>query len=225
MNSTDYWKTYTMDKISIMLMSTMLLYFGSSNKVLGAKLTVYNNYEDYVSKKGIQYEGDFEFREITKHMSLNAAKFRNVDKENGERRVKVKLWVVWGFQFGDHLFRVTEKYDVPVYVRQEGSLIYYENGIAILRMLKRGKSLDEETYRYETKTTSPAIIMDSSLISASMFVSKTLKSRIYPFSPKEKKKLVGLLPEIAAVYECLDGSVGRQMKRSRKCFGNVIKAP
>ncbi|MDA9774485.1 hypothetical protein N9B82_05970 [Saprospiraceae bacterium] len=214
-----------MKKFTLKLMLIGVLFFGNSNTMQGAKLTIYNNYEDYVSNQGIHYEGDFEFREITKHMSLNAAKFRNVDKEHGERRVKVKLWVVWGFQFGDHLFRVTEKYDVPVYVRQEGSLIYYENGAAILRMLKLGKSLDQDTYSYETKTTRPPVVMDSSLITASMFVSKTLKSRIYPFSPKEKKKLIELLPEIAAVYECLDGSVGIQMKRSRMCFDEVIKAP
>ena len=199
----------------------IMLFFSTWNylSALDNNLTVYDTYEDYVSQKGLEYEGDYKFSNVIILMNQKFINFKNLDKTSNEnRKVRLKMKRIWGFQLGDKLFRIMDRWHEPVYVRNQGDFVYYENGIAILKMLKKGVSLDGEIFKYIV------VSAEKSWSEASQFISKSLDDKIYVFSPKiKKRKIINEIPQIEDVHDCLKSTKGKKMSRTRKCIERVLK--
>ncbi|MDA9773988.1 hypothetical protein N9B82_03435 [Saprospiraceae bacterium] len=181
-----------------------------------AEIILFETHEDYLNGKGTAYEGKYEFvggiilwtRPVIRFRNLNALKDKSVyfDIQSKE---------IWGFKYGDHLFRIYDKYFIPVFVRESGDFIYYENGFAILEILDAGVSLDSKLGDYKT--------MQFGYTYKAQFVSKSLRSRIYQFTPRMKSvRVLREIPSVRSVYDCIKETEGKRLDRSRKCMKQVL---
>lgn len=94
-----------------------------------AGITIYETYEDYQADKGEKYDS------YHNHLTI-AGSVRLILKKGG-KKMKVNCKNIWGFKYDDALFRVDSKFNQPTKVVHEGDLIYYENGLAHLDMIKQ----------------------------------------------------------------------------------------
>lgn len=155
-------------------------------------VVMFDTYEDFVNKKGRNVG---KFNGFAFGMGTNYLK---VDQGNTE----VDFDKSWGFTIDSSLFRVAK---IPLLVYSAGKIVYYESGVAHLRML-----LDDD---------------GSGWISTSQtfcYFSNTLTSKVYKYNGLGKIKKVN--PESAELIECIrngfksTGSYKQEVYNTRKCM-------
>ncbi|MFT4668230.1 MAG: hypothetical protein ACI9XB_005213 [Gammaproteobacteria bacterium] len=192
----------------------MVLFSLASNNVIGQELGViiFKTFEDYKDGNGRLYEGDFKLGSFgsspgisNRHLTL-----RNKDiRTTGNKRVKIKLKTVWGFSLNGLLFRVDKSTSYPHYLFYKGDFCYYENGIAILKMVKSKGKLEENLFSY----------IDDSDWGGATFFSKSIDSKMYKFSSKRGAgKVVDKFPEYQELFDCIFPTERKNLiKKTRDC--------
>lgn len=142
------------------LKSTAILLFILVTFVGNAQVTVYKSYEDFQNKKGENYDDYHGFMHSAGNVKLT---FKKEGKKN-----KIHCKEMWGFQYNEALFRIDNN-NQPARVISVGKIIYYENGIAHLSMIRDNKESGDFSigyYCYVSKNINSELIpMPASLIS------------------------------------------------------------
>lgn len=96
-----------------------------------AQIEVYRTYEDFQRGISEQFET---YSGAMRSGSKVTLRFQNKD---GKTNIKCKE--VWGFRYKDALFRNDVEVGQPTRVMISGNIIYYENGIAHMDMIRYNK--------------------------------------------------------------------------------------
>ncbi|UTW66905.1 hypothetical protein KFE94_01970 [bacterium SCSIO 12643] len=169
--------------ISITLFFALSIFTVSANTVI----TVYKTYEDYQNKIGEKYDKYDGYIHSLGKVKLYLYK-------NGVK-TKVKCADIWGFTYNTELFRIYKKDAQPVRVINNGSIIYYENGVAHLEMLATNSKSAELYVGYYC------------------FLSKGINTPIIPmpgvwtitgYAKKQVKKFRKEYPEYSDLFDCID---------------------
>lgn len=123
-------------------------------------------------------------------------------KKDGEK-IKIHCNDMWGFIYEDALFRVDKKLNQPTRAISVGKIIYYENGLAHLGMIRD----KEETAGFS--------------IGYFCYVSKKLNSDIIPMPAslisdayKKIKKFKKENPEYNELFDCIEKDYNYRKVRS-----------
>ncbi|MGV3637560.1 MAG: hypothetical protein ACO1NQ_07915 [Flavobacteriales bacterium] len=123
------------------------------------------------------------------------------EKDGVKRKVKCKD--IWGFLYKGVLFRINDEGPIPVRLMTEGTVCYYENGFAHLKMLRD----DLEIAPFE--------------VGNAAYLSKDLKGPIVParFPEGDTRSGSGRFrteyPMLEALFRCIGASV--EMDPIRQC--------
>ena len=147
-----------------------------------ANVVVFRTYQDFENKRGETYDdylgGVVQMGKLTMELS------KGVLKEN------VKCSEIWGFTYNDKLFRVN-RMGSPVLVISQGKVCFYENGVAHMEAMRKGKAV---------ATVSSGFVN---------FISHDLKSTILEMPmgmgqiKKEKEAFIAEQPETSSLFECI----------------------
>lgn len=96
--------------------------------VVQSQVTVFKTFEDFQAEKGETYE---EYEKYVINFGSFAMKLKN-----GSKSTKIKASNIWGFTYGDALFRIEGENNLPVMVLSLGKIVFYGNGLAFLTMIK-----------------------------------------------------------------------------------------
>jgi hypothetical protein len=124
--------SYTKHFKTILLL--LILIFGFKSNY-AQSVTTYKTYNDYIREKGID-RGEYKKWKATTFGKVTLI----LEKE--EKKVKVELKDIWGFEYKGELFRVFRGL-YPAMMVDKGEMIFYENGIAHLEMLSENKTIGE----------------------------------------------------------------------------------
>lgn len=102
---------------------------------LHSQVVVYRTFEDFQNEIGEEYDSLHDYSTFFNQIKLIFKK--------GKKKVKIPCKKMWGFSYKNALFRVHKKYSQPARVISFGKIVYYENGIAHLSMLKFGESFGQ----------------------------------------------------------------------------------
>jgi len=201
---------------------TILFFSVLLTSCIGQKkaLVIYESYEEYVKNKGQVYEGDYILRSAGSRPGVGnrVMTFKNKSKEasSENKQVKIKLKEVWGFSLNDLLMRVDKSMSFPYYLVAKDSICYYENGYAVLKMLKANGNVEEELYKYYDSSGDWGRLQ---------FVSKSLDSKMFSFSSKGKAgKFVKTYPEYQSLYDCIFPVKRKQtIEKTRNCVKEFNK--
>jgi hypothetical protein len=164
--------------------SILVLLFLVISIFANAQIEIYRTYEDYQKKNGEKFDEYVGYFHSMGNVKLTF-------KKNGEK-TKIFCKDMWGFLYKDVLFRV-DNFNQPTCVMSTGKIIYYENGIAHLEMIRDNKETGDFTigyYCYVSKNLNSDIIpMPSSLISDAY-----KKIRIF----KEEN------PQYSRLFDCIE---------------------
>lgn len=169
-------------------LSLLLLFFVCSFLV-NAQTGIYRTYEDYINNK---LEDVGELSNVV-HVQ---GEFSILFKRNDEK-IKVKCEEIWGFKYKNELFRVDHETQQPYYVYSIGKIIYYENGLAYLEMLRFNKDFAEIEW------------------GGAYALSKTMNSDMVITRQQWKKFLEGN-PELKDILYCLNQE-SYSIKNNREC--------
>lgn len=152
--------------------------------ILKAEITVFKTYEDFLSDKGETYE------EYKNHIAVMGSVKLILMKDRKKKTINCKD--IWGFRMDDMLFRVHKKFKQPAKVMYEGSVVYYENGLAHLEMIKQDREFINITTGY------------------AVYFSKDLSSELVPMPSsgqtggKGYKKFKNENPKLQSFFKCVD---------------------
>ncbi len=156
-----------------------------------AQVTVFNTFEDFQAEKGETYD---EYVKYTIPLYSFTLKLKN-----GGKATKIKAADIWGFTYGDNLFRIERDKNLPVMVLSFGKIVFYGNGPAFMDMIKKKTSTASFYYGYHG------------------YLSKDINSPIYPVATRRDGKLIAgdpyvlykkfkeSHPEYASLFNCLLG--------------------
>lgn len=151
---------------------------------LNGQVTIYQSYEDFKSDKGEKYGHYKSHIAVMGSVKLNFAKVK--------KKGMVNCKDIWGFKYDDMLFRVHKKFKQPARVMHEGEIIYYENGLAHLEMIKRKSEMMNITTGY------------------AVYFSKDLSSELIPMPStgqaggKPYKQFKKANPKLRSLFNCID---------------------
>src|SRR5690606_19129909 len=100
---------------------------------------------------------------------------------------------MWGFNYGDALFRIDKKHSQPTRVMNAGKIIYYENGIAHLSMIRdnsQSGSFSIGYYCYVSKN------INSEMIPMPVRLISDARKRIKEFTEEN--------PEYKNLFDCIE---------------------
>lgn len=110
-----------------------------------------------------------------------------------QKKVKIHCKDIWGFSYKDALFRIDKNYSQPARVASSGKIIYYENGIAHLEMIRDNKEEGSFSIGYFC------------------YVSKNLESELIPMpgslisdARKKINKFKEENPEYKELFNCIE---------------------
>ena len=110
-----------------------------SFKIASANVVVYNTFEDYENKKGVEYLG-YGY----KSCFHAGGSWKTVFKKKKEKKLKLGK-DVWGFTFKGELFRIDPKHGYPLKVVTTEKVCYYENGPFHIKLIESNKENGEMT--------------------------------------------------------------------------------
>jgi hypothetical protein len=170
-----------------------------------ANIIVYETYNDYVNDAGEEYD------EIAKWTYGMTGKTSISLIQNG-KKVKIPLEDIWGFKYGEVLFRIAKDENVMARVVSSGKITYYENGDAHLIMLIGGTNEAIFTQGYYC------------------YVSKDLESEITPMPTKQllgARKQINEFKEDYPEYSTLFDCIGKNYdyEHVRTCVENFEATP
>ena len=172
-------------KLNQILLIVGLLYCGTSISY-SQKMTVYKTFEDYSNDKGVEYD---EFR---KTMTVVSNLFLFVKK--GKKKSKISCKEIWGFKYGDALFRIDQEIFYPARLMVAENLYYWENGIGHLIMIRDNKEIASyrgfDYYLSKDLTSKMVGISFSNSINASMH--------------DNYRKFKQDYPEFTEIYDCIE---------------------
>lgn len=114
-----------------LILVLVLLSIGFTSK---AQIKIYRTYLDYTSQNVEQYD-----TYNTYSLTLGKAQLH---LKNGDDKVKIWCRDIWGFEYRGATFRVDKENERPVRVMNEGKIVYYENGLEHLTMLRDNQNPD-----------------------------------------------------------------------------------
>ncbi len=176
-------KIYTLAKIPNMPRSIIL------TLLVGMWLTaaaddgtgIYRTYDDYKRDK-LEDVGTYK-----SHIASSGNTTLVFDKA-GEK-IKIKCADIWGFRYKGKLFRIDSR-SMPVYLASKDTVIYYENGIANLQMLKYNSTSASLEYGFFC------------------YLSKDMGSEIFPINgPKTVAKFRSAHPEFSKLADCIESEI------------------
>ena len=150
-------------------------------KTTNAQVEVYKTYSDYQNNISAKY-ADFLKNKIA-HVGQDL-----IFLDDKGEKVKINSTEIWGFKYKNTIFRfyLNDAYYPMAAVVNIGKLVYYENGIAYMEMLKKNK--DKGSYDF---------IVDGN----SWYFSKDLNSEIEKANKLEYSSTK--YPEYKELYDCL----------------------
>lgn len=170
-----------MKKVKLILVLSILLMTFITN----AQITVYRTYEDFQNKNGEEYEDYLGYSHSMGKVKLFFIK----DK----KEIKTHCKDIWGFIYKDAFFRIDKNYNQPARVISAGKIVYYENGIAHLSMIRDNSESGEFSigyYCYVSKS------IDSELIPMPGALVTDARKKIKSF--KEEN------PQYVELFDCIE---------------------
>ena len=114
-----------------------------------------------------------------------------IDQQGNKKKIACKN--IWGFKYGDALFRTEPRSSQPARVMSLGEIVYYENGLAHLEMIRDNSTTGRSDLGYYS------------------YISPNLKAPMTPlpnfgFSSKARRmrELLKIHPEYKPLFECLE---------------------
>jgi hypothetical protein len=164
----------------ILVLAILLMSF-----IADAQITVYRTYEDFKNKNGEKYDDYHGY-------SHSMGRVKLTFKKDG-KKIKIHCRDMWGFSYKDAFFRIDKKYNQPTRVISIGKIIYYENGIAHLSMIRNNTKSGEFSIGYYC------------------YVSKNINSELIPMpgllisdARKKIKKFKEENPEYKELFDCIE---------------------
>lgn len=164
----------------ILILAIILMSF-----IANAQITVYRTYEDFQNKSGEKYDDYHSYSHSLGSVKLT---FKKAGK-----KFKIRCRDIWGFSYKDAFFRIDKKYNQPTRVLSIGKIIYYENGVAHLSMVKNNNESGQFTIGYFC------------------YVSKSITSELIPMpgqlisdARKKIKKFKEKNPEYKELFDCIE---------------------
>lgn len=159
-----------------------------------AQITMYKSYNDYIDKKGI----DYEFVKISGWKKI-------MIKVDG-KTTTFPVEDFWGWTYKKVLFRVDKSTKTYGAVVKAGNCIYYEQGYGWMSALKN--LLTFFTY---------------SSVGQNQYISQDLESEMYVLEPDEMKDFSANYPQFASVASCISSNwkyynAGGNFNGSIKCI-------
>lgn len=204
-------------KSSLLIFPLLLFYTAIfAQKKYEAPITVYPSYADYVNNTGTEYACNF--REGASGIFFGGYFYAFSAKKTGceeeIKKVNIKTSKVWGFKYGETLYRISP-YGLAMQVTKYGDLYYYEicdyrNSLETYLPPNADKEMIDE------EITSSAI--PDSLNSRHIYYIKHSVSRRRQSIPlKEIWELLQDKPNGKAVFDCIIGK--KTYSEIRECFG------
>lgn len=166
----------------VSLFTFFFLYTLNANAQL---VKIYKTFEDYQKGIGEEYDDYKGFYHIFGSTTLKLIKDDEIHQ--------VACKDIWGFKYEFSTFRIDKKYSSPAKVVTIGNLIYYENGIGHLEMIRDGSNFSEVTIGYlayfSKDINSEMVALPHSLVSKTHKIWKNFK--------KEN-------PEHSILYKCIN---------------------
>ncbi|MFK7806893.1 MAG: hypothetical protein AB8F74_03735 [Saprospiraceae bacterium] len=176
------------------------------------KITVYKTFEEYKSEKGAVHTGEFKYGSLITRPGINNfhINFPNRKKGAKERQLRVVPRKIWGFKLDDYLFRIDKTNSNPYFVRSQGKICYYENGAAIINVLRRNGTIDSEI-RYA---------LEEGWGQGTSYVSESINSKLRAFGNKNAvKRYIKKHPELQEVYDCTYPAKWKEaLQKKRDCI-------
>lgn len=182
------------NNVKILLVLITLLIPALSKAV---EIIIYKTYEDYQNKNGEHYD-----KYVATYFAHSTFKyFATIEFSKGGKKKKIKCEDMWGFTYGDQLFRIFKEYDNTLFfparaVSVGKKICYYENGTLYLEMKIH-----------------PTKKKDDSIEGFDCYISKDLQSYLFPYSevcfpnPTEGKirlkKIRKSTPELNEYLDCI----------------------
>ncbi len=178
----------------LLFLPLFMIYFVSNAQL--PQLTIYDSFEDYKNKKGELIGTYLKIKRGANSMGLVARK--GADKE------KILFKNIWGFSIDGDIYRVTEKYHVPVMLIDEGEICYYENGYGHLNMI--------EDYKEKGEMVEGAFCYISNDVNSELVA---IPEMSFDYR-KRMKKLKSKHPEFTEILDCI--AVSRDPQNVLPCI-------
>jgi len=174
--------------------STLILFLILMSLFSNAQVTVFRTFEDFQNEEGEMYD---DYHSYLHKMGAVTLKFIN-DKN----KVKIHCDDMWGFIYKDVLFRIDKRTSQPTRVINSGKIIYYENGIAHLGMIRDNTTKGSFSIGYYC------------------YLSKDINSEMVPFPTTlisdARKKINNFKldnPEYNELFDCIEKNYNYQNVR------------
>lgn len=164
----------------IIVLSFLLVRF-----ITSAQITVYRTYEDFQNKTGEEYDDYLGYSHSIGTVKLILKK--------DDKKIKIHCRDLWGLNYKDAFFRIDKKYNQPTRIISSGKIVYYENGIAHLSMIRDNSESGKFSIGYFC------------------YVSKSIDSELIPMpgelisdARKKIKKFKEENPEYKELFDCIE---------------------